>query len=554
MSWFNNLSFRFKLILPLVALAVLFLYMALDSMFLIKQLGDKTHELARVDLAAVDNLLQADRDLYQALVAERSMIFVDVESDTFKTLARQHAENITQARDRVNKFSKIVGEAGLLEQEDIGNQLRIFETKNETWRKLTREVYEQRASNTRSGRSTAIEISFGTAAEAFKVMRGTLDSLSETVLKLADSAALSNEKIVSNANTHITIITTLGLMLCVLFALVLPVVIVAPIKRLLNHLEDVAEGEGDLTVRLEVTSRDEMGRVADAFNRFVIKIHKLISSSVKSTQQLAGSTQQLNSVAANSKEAMVEQMSEIEQVASAINQMTATVHEVAQHASSAAAAAQDADNQAHSGKEVVVETIQSINKLAEAVQHSADVINLLKDESNNIGTVLNVIKSVAEQTNLLALNAAIEAARAGEQGRGFAVVADEVRELACRSQTSTQEIEQMILALQDRANDAVKVMEEGREQASRSVSQASSADHALDQITHAVSTISDMNMHIASAAEEQSAVTEEINRNTINIQTLANKTAEDSSHTATAADSLAGLADQLRGELSQFRI
>jgi methyl-accepting chemotaxis protein len=554
MRWFHNMPFRFKLMLPLGILVALFIYMAMDSMFQIKHLGDKTHELARVDLAAVDNLLEADRDLYQALVAERSMIFVDVDSDNFKALTKQHAENIDQARERMGKFATIVREAGLLALDGLGDKLHAYETQRDVWEKLTREVYAQRASNTRPGRSTAIEMSFGTAAQAFNAMRNTINSLSDIMLKLVDNAADSGEATVTSASTHITIIIIIGLALSALVAFILPSVIITPMKRLLAHLEDVAEGEGDLTVRLEVNSHDEMGRVADAFNRFVSKIHKLIGSSIDSTRQLAGSTQQLTVVAAESSQAVAQQMSELDQVATAITEMTATVQEVARNAGSAAAAARDADSQANQGKHVVIETIETINELAEAVQHSADVINMLKDESTNIGTVLGVIKSVAEQTNLLALNAAIEAARAGEQGRGFAVVADEVRQLASRSQQSTQEIEKIIQALQGRAKDAVQAMEEGRDRANRSVTQAASAGQALEEITRAVSTISDMNTQIASAAEEQSAVTEDINRNTVSIQTLANKAAEGSSHTAAAADELAALADLLRRELSQFKV
>jgi methyl-accepting chemotaxis protein len=554
MRWFHNLPFRFKLMLPLGLLAALFVYMALDSMFQIKQLGADTHQLARIDLAAVDNLLQADRDLYQALVAERSMIFVDVDSDNFKALTQQHEENIAQARERVGKFARLAKEAGLLDQDGLGEKIKQYETQRDTWEKLTKEVYAQRASNTRAGRSTAIEMSFGNAAQAFKVMRGTIDKLSEIVLKHVDAAADNSDATVTTASTHITMLIIIGLVLSALVAFVVPGVIVTPMKRLLAHLENVAEGEGDLTVRLEANSRDEMGRVADAFNHFVSKIHKLIGSSVNSTGQLASSTQQLTVVAAESSQAVAQQMSELDQVATAITEMTATVQEVARNAGSAAAAARDADSQANQGKQVVIETIETINELAEAVQHSADVINKLKDESTNIGAVLNVIKSVAEQTNLLALNAAIEAARAGEQGRGFAVVADEVRQLASRSQQSTQEIEKIIQALQGRAKDAVQAMEEGRDRANRSVTQAASAGQALEEITRAVSTISDMNTQIASAAEEQSAVTEDINRNTVSIQTLANKAAEGSSHTAAAADELAALADLLRGELSQFKV
>jgi methyl-accepting chemotaxis protein len=374
MRWFHNLPFRLKLMLPLGALAALFVYMALDSMYQIRQLGTDTHQLATIDLAAVDNLLQADRDLYQALVAERSMIFVDVESDNFKALTKMHEENISQARERIGKFAKLAKQAGLLAQDGLGEKIKQYEAQRDAWEKLTHEVYTQRASDTRAGRSTAIEMSFGTAAQAFKAMRGTIDKMTDIVLKHVDVAATDSDATVSTANTHLATLIIIGLVLSALVAFVVPGVIVTPMKRLLAHLENVAEGEGDLTVRLEVDSRDEMGRVADAFNRFVSKIHKLIGSSIDSTQRLAGSTQQLTVVAADSSQAVAQQMSELDQVATAITEMTATVQEVARNAGSAATAARDADSQANQGKQVVTQTIETINELAEAVLQTLLII------------------------------------------------------------------------------------------------------------------------------------------------------------------------------------
>jgi len=248
------------------------------------------------------------------------------------------------------------------------------------------------------------------------------------------------------------------------------------------------------------------------------------------------------------------QRRETEQVATAMNEMAATVQEVARNASEAAGAASHADNEAGAGRAVVRETTASIENLAHEVESAAQVVQQLANDSESIGAVLDVIKGIAEQTNLLALNAAIEAARAGEQGRGFAVVADEVRTLASRTQDSTKEIEGMIEQLQNGARNAVEVMENGREKARTGVDQTKQAVQALDAITKAVATINQMNTQIASAAEQQRATTEEMNRNIININQIAEQTATSAIQTTTASDELARLSAQLQSLVNQFKL
>jgi methyl-accepting chemotaxis protein len=237
-----------------------------------------------------------------------------------------------------------------------------------------------------------------------------------------------------------------------------------------------------------------------------------------------------------------------------MNQMTATVQEVASHAARAAESARQADEEAQDGKRIMQQTLNAMDTLANEVENAAGVIHSLEKESEEIGSVLDVIRGIAEQTNLLALNAAIEAARAGEQGRGFAVVADEVRTLASRTQASTQEIQNMIERLQAGANNAVKAMEAGQTQARKGVEQASLAGASLETITQSVTTISDMNMQIASAAEEQSSVADEINRNIATISQSADNTAHGSQQTAIAGDELARLAAELRELVGHFKV
>lgn len=330
--------------------------------------------------------------------------------------------------------------------------------------------------------------------------------------------------------------------------------LVGPLRSTVLRLNDIASGEGNLTHRLPVEGKDELADLAVSFNAFVATIQDLVKQVAAATAQLAAASEQLSATSLETTQEVRRQQSETDQVATAMNEMTATVQDVARSASEAARSAQQTDEQASAGKDVVRLTIDSIQSLATEVEDAAGVIQRLSSHSEEIGKVLDVIRGIAEQTNLLALNAAIEAARAGEQGRGFAVVADEVRTLASRTQASTQEIQGMIEGLQGNAGKAVEAMEKGRVQARDSVEQAGRAGESLDAITAAVTNISDMNTQIASAAEEQTAVAEEINRNVANIGQSVDETARGSEQISRASEELARLAAELQNKVGQFRV
>jgi methyl-accepting chemotaxis protein len=313
--------------------------------------------------------------------------------------------------------------------------------------------------------------------------------------------------------------------------------------------------DNDLTGQVpRIAARNEVGGLATAIAAMQDRLVQRVQEIAEVSAQVHRAVETMSAVADHTRMGVEQQRSETEQVATAMNEMTATVHEVARNTAAAANAASEADSEVGNGSRVVRETINSIERLAGEVRKGAEVIIRLEDHSNNIGAVLDVIKGIAEQTNLLALNAAIEAARAGEQGRGFAVVADEVRTLAQRTQKSTQEIQQMIEKLQQGAREAVQVMEHGRSQAETSVAQAAQAGRSLDSIRSAVSTIHDMSTQIASAAEEQSSVAEEINRNIVNIGQIVEQSAGGAAQTATAGEELGELAERLQLVVRRFRL
>ena len=326
--------------------------------------------------------------------------------------------------------------------------------------------------------------------------------------------------------------------------------------RKLRRVSDVADAisRGDVSRRCDIVSHDLVGEIINSFNGMAQNLCSMIGEITGSTAQLAAAAEQLTTITEHTSHGIRQQQAEIDQVATAVNEMVATVQEVARNAEQAAHAAQSADQSAKSGALVATEAMGGIDALVNEVEKSAAVIHELEAESENIGMVLDVIKGIAEQTNLLALNAAIEAARAGEQGRGFAVVADEVRTLASRTQKSTQEIHTMIERLQSGASNAVKVMESARAQGKKGVDQVEKAAESLAEIAGAVATINDMNTQIASAAEEQSAVAEEINRNVVNISQAAVQSANGSAQTASSSEDLARLAGQLQSLVGRFKM
>ncbi len=366
-----------------------------------------------------------------------------------------------------------------------------------------------------------------------------------------------SEALMANIDTTrntLVVLVAAGTLLGILGGLLLAGFVSRPLCQTVAAMEDIAEGEGDLTRRLPVRGSDEIAMLASAFNRFVEKVQGVVRQVAGSTSQLAAAAEEMSLITDETRKGVQRQRNETEQVATAMNEMTATVQEVARHAESAAGAAQQADEEANAGRQVVQGTVEAIHHLAGEVEKAADVIGHLEQDSEQIGSVLEVIRGIAEQTNLLALNAAIEAARAGEQGRGFAVVADEVRSLASRTQESTEEIQQMIEKLQAGARDAVKVMETGRSRAQESVEQAGLAGQALEGITGAVDQITTMNNQIAEAARQQGEVAEEINHNIINISQVADETATGTDQLANASADLARLSAELQSLVASFKV
>ncbi|MDH3353973.1 MAG: methyl-accepting chemotaxis protein [Chromatiales bacterium] len=379
---------------------------------------------------------------------------------------------------------------------------------------------------------------------------GLVTQLTQTEKQHSDEMLLNMEE----TRHVVTILVVIGLIIGLSGAYLLVRSIITPIRKMASAMNDIADGGGDLTHRLEIKNHDELGDMSASLNRFIERISEIIGPVQESTERIADAAGSMSAVSDETQNDVSQQRAETEMVATAMNEMAATAQDVAQNANSAAAAAEDADSEAQKGQQVVAATLSEINTLASSVDEAANVIQKLENDSDAIGTVLDVIGNIADQTNLLALNAAIEAARAGEQGRGFAVVADEVRTLASRTQQSTQEIQTMIEQLQSGARNAVEVMSHGRERAQASVEQATKAGSSLAAITAAVASISEMNVHIASAANQQGDVANEINTSLNSITTSVEHTAQSSMQLSSASEELSGLASSLKSLVGHFRV
>ncbi|NRA20896.1 MAG: hypothetical protein HRU05_10495 [Oceanospirillaceae bacterium] len=393
-------------------------------------------------------------------------------------------------------------------------------------------------------------------SETVEVEEENIDHELESLLLELERFTLNATTSAANQKSNaFTILIGAGL-LTMLAVIIASFYILSSISKAVLGATHIAEqiAEGNLNGDIHVLHQGSIGRLEQALLMMRDNLRGMVSEMSISSVSLSDSAEHLTSITQRTSSSVQEQKDQVLQVATAVNQMSATVQEVAANAALTADAAQKANEEASQGQTVVRGTIHSIQELAQGVEDAAVAINQVGLDSDLIGKVVDVIKGIAAQTNLLALNAAIEAARAGEQGRGFAVVADEVRTLAQRTQESTAEIEEMIIKLQGGAKNAVEVMERGRVQAQDSVERASQAGISLESITTSVNSINDMNTQIAYAAKEQSAVSEEINHNITLLNSLAEKNSAAVVETTTSTENLSLMAVGLQSMITRFKI
>lgn len=543
-AWYQGLNLRWKIRLPLLLLVVLVVYMGIYSMNTSHRLGENAVTIAKVNLPEIELLIQADRDLYQALVAERTLLQSDMAADA---LIVEQRDNAQQTFDRINKSLDLSNSATQSERDEF---TRLFKR----WSDLASEVVRDARVSDENTRALALQKSYGEAATAFDDVRTYIDQLQEKRLAHVDEFSRQIELSQGEAERYLLMSLIAGALVSLTAAFFLPVLVANQVSQISHRIQNIAEGDGDLTIRVPVETNDELGHLATHVNHFMEKLQRIIASVLNNAAEVSKTAEALLEVSSNSQRAADDQCQAITMVVAAVNELSMAIQEVARNTSSTAQNTRDATNITDSGQERIRIAVERVQQLAVRINETADFMSHLEGEAKNVTSVIDVIRGVAEQTNLLALNAAIEAARAGEQGRGFAVVADEVRTLASRTQQSTADIQGMLGQLQQGVQRAVEAMGSSSTMTAEAATSANDAGQSLKGISTAVKEIADMTLQIATAAEEQSSVTAEIDKNLVQINSLAMNTAQDASRTAQESQHLNELSIQLRQLLAQFRV
>jgi methyl-accepting chemotaxis protein len=539
MFWFKNLGIKKKILLiPTIAIMGFLLFLG----FVINSGAKNTARFIEIE------------DIYFPVLelSNKNIVLLDQVSEILANAAA------TGEQDLLDQALKIEGQIkeNLALQTDLRptqlDDVQIIKSKLQNYTSITFDLTQKMIDGTIDFSSLgAISAKKAEAEDAIKQALSDIRTSSHEAFIQTVSDAKETES--SNLQFGI-LIGAITITVLLIVALSVTNMLYSSVIAISNSLRNIAQGEGDLTLRLPQTNRDELGDLEQWFNVFIEKLHKTIGDVIHAINPLTEVAEQLNHVSTETTRTSANQRRSSELVSQTMNDMIENVRSVAVSASAAAQAAGDADKQAHDGIAIVQSNVTAINELAAEVERASGVITKLESDAESVGSILGVIKDIAEQTNLLALNAAIEAARAGDQGRGFAVVADEVRTLASRTQDSTHEINAVIEQLQSAARSAVEVIDQSKEHASYSVEKALATVNSLETITTNVASITDMNNKIAVATDEQQQSAQSIESNMNNMHE-ASKTAESSTKKVSElSSSLHTLATQLNSVAQQFKV
>lgn len=545
MDFGKRLGLRVKVALPFAITAVALIVIGLFAVSTVRNLVSDTDNIAETYLPSVSEILNGDRDLYQAMVAQMAFVDAQFNNEEGENYLASFDENAGQALERFNQA------VARLEGTGVSDVARGFDTAYERWLSSAQRVLQlAETGDAEQARSLAAS----ETNELFDNLRNYFDEVGAHADAQAQIRAGEASSEGQSSSVTILLITVVAILISIgLFAVFLKMII-ASISALRDQLDNIAQGEGDLTQRIPVEMDDDLGKLAKSFNLILENLQSMIGSIQQLTRELGTGASDLARAAKDNNDGVTRQTDSISMVATAINEMQSAIEEVAGNASRAAEITREAEEKGKNGARIIRSSSEQVHRLAAQISKAVEVIRKLSDDSDNITSVLDVIRGIAEQTNLLALNAAIEAARAGEQGRGFAVVADEVRTLAQRTGQSTEDIQTMITTLQTGVADIVSVMETGSKEASETEKLATDAESELKAILEAMANIADVNTSVASATEEQTQVVDEINRSITEINDLATESANRSRDIDGISESLEGYARELESQTGRFRV
>ncbi|WP_086480518.1 methyl-accepting chemotaxis protein [Oceanospirillum sanctuarii] len=546
MQSYSKLSLRWQVALPILVLLFLVLLEGYMGVSGLKKVSERSEDMAARLTPATSAILNADRDLYQAAVAMRDYVSLRSQNKSIDAAKGDFDENVQQAIDRMMKARTLAGEAGVtLKSEEA------FRRALQRWQQEAAKVMSVAdAGNIQA----AYDLMSGIEGTTFSELRDQYDALGEQVD--ATAAALSDEiRQVSSSEFNKAMLVLLATLVIVSAATVLvPRMITRPLTHLEKLVAALADGGGDLTQRLPAEGSNETARLAKQVNRLLEFLQTMIAEAQDHVREMDQGVKGLLTSAEQTGQRASQQSSSVEQVLTAVHEMQQAIQEIAANAQNTSSESDQANQDVQTSGRAIRESSSQVDSLSKEIEQAVSLISQLETESNNIVSVLDVIGGIAEQTNLLALNAAIEAARAGEAGRGFAVVADEVRTLASRTQQSTQDIQEMIERLQQGVAGSVKAMQGASEQVTATVESARIASDALAGIVAGINTINSMSAQIATATEEQSVVANHINDTVHDINEQSDRLSELAQETRGASHELERSVQAVSGHMGRFKV
>lgn len=546
MTDFSQYKVRVKFSFPLVVISALFLTVAIISGIALSNLSSEARDISTRYMNSVSLTLNADRDLYQAYTALQDMIVTASQGSlSISSQINDFEENAKQALDRMNQAKPVIED-----DPAVSRQIASFKSDFDAWYASSKRLVGLVQANKVS---EAVALRDAEVASSFSQLRGHYDVLGEAVKNKADALTANMSDDATFYQTILGVATVFTLLICVGSMVYGPRLITDRLDNLIVVMRDISQGDGDLRSRLDAKGKDELAEIARAFNLFMQNLQQLIQLVQEDSTSLNQAASKLKQSSTTVSDVFHQQNENLNQIATAVNQLSHAVNDNAGNSQQASENMKVASEVSLTSKRVVSDSVKNVKNLSDSISNAKGVISSLAKESQNIIAVLDVIRGIAEQTNLLALNAAIEAARAGEQGRGFAVVADEVRTLASRTQQSTQNINEMLGRLEHSVNDAVNAIERGSNEVESVVTVSSQLVSAFDQVSQAVNQANEIIYQIATASDEQRQVVGEINANVSSLHALGQQNLKTVESSGKISDSVNDTVQRLNQKIGRFK-